>query len=708
MSDNKSVNFENNFDELCCSIAENMQEKDLEKLSNYLKELKNLFKDKKTDFFSESLELVVESFSEFPFSPLQEKILLQALNLAFDSVIFRDRYAALCKQLFKNYANPTALAEAIGLREENSQLDLIARRIEMMIELKVGAFCFDLTFGLGKVFAIDDFANEVNISLDRKRSFRLRQFFDSIILIKQDSELNALLNKEIKISKNQGKDFISSLSTALLSTTELPKDILQRILCFDLLSEQAFLDVSTRDHSETEAKQASDAPEFDPKSWDNSRAADELIERLTKSEKPAAGTPINWENIGKVLTTYTARREHSDTLAHTIALIAKEEEYLQGLQETLKNISADKAEIWSDLELFVETSDKLPGKLVAYWLKISKLLQGNKYLLDACMLMPYKLWVHVERLIKADKEKTLFAERVFEDFEEGKVSADHYLWLWKEKKSDLRSKYISDSYLLFKTLRNDVKGNYLRAKRNILKLLIHDEQFQREVMRMGDPDAITSLIRCAKHQHLLDQSDKQSLLVKIVRLYPEARPEVEEKGQVRRRVQLNITSYRSYEQLKLDLEELINVLVPENVAAIEYARSLGDLRENSEFKFAKERQAFLSKQRNELERRLAESRPVDFSDVEINDVVVPGSSVILEDMGSGEISQFYILGLFDSKPEEKIIACDSPLGQALLGTNVDDQVKLPSGIEMTVKEILPLKKELLDWLKEKPSKATIS
>ena len=192
MSDNKSVNFENNFDELCCSIAENMQEKDLEKLSNYLKELKNLFKDKKTDFFSESLELVVESFSEFPFSPLQEKILLQALNLAFDSVIFRDRYAALCKQLFKNYANPTALAEAIGLREENSQLDLIARRIEMMIELKVGAFCFDLTFGLGKVFAIDDFANEVNISLDRKRSFRLRQFFDSIILIKQDSELNAL------------------------------------------------------------------------------------------------------------------------------------------------------------------------------------------------------------------------------------------------------------------------------------------------------------------------------------------------------------------------------------------------------------------------------------------------------------------------------------------------------------------------------------
>ena len=171
------------------------------------------------------------------------------------------------------------------------------------------------------------------------------------------------------------------------------------------------------------------------------------------------------------------------------------------------------------------------------------------------------------------------------------MTPEHFFWLWKAAKCELRSKHLSNSYLLFKTLHAEARGSYLKSKRALHKLLVDDEQFQREVMKMGDQDAIKALVRCVKHQPLLDKSERQSLLVKIVRHYPEAIHEVEERGRSTRRTIANVTSIRSYQQCKKELEELINVLVPENISAIEHARSLGDLRENSEFKYAKERQA---------------------------------------------------------------------------------------------------------------------
>ena len=144
--------------------------------------------------------------------------------------------------------------------------------------------------------------------------------------------------------------------------------------------------------------------------------------------------------------------------------------------------------------------------------------------------------------------------------------------------------------------------------------------------------------------------------------------------------------------------DLIDVQIPENIKAIEHARSLGDLRENSEFKFAKERQGLLQNRRSELEASLAETRTTDFRDVEVGDVVVPGCTVELTYAGNGKKEQFHVLGRFDSIPEKNIISYESPLGEVLLGAKVGEEMKMPSGDDATLTAILPLGEEMLAWL----------
>src|SRR5690606_4720100 len=103
-----------------------------------------------------------------------------------------------------------------------------------------------------------------------------------------------------------------------------------------------------------------------------------------------------------------------------------------------------------------------------------------------------------------------------------------------------------------------------------------------------------------------------------------------------------------------ELADIINKKIPENAAAIAHARSYGDLRENAEFKAAKENQKWLGRRRMELEKIVNETQATDFSDIEITDFVVPGSGVTMEISGGSET--YYLLGLYDSDPDRHILS----------------------------------------------------
>ena len=137
-----------------------------------------------------------------------------------------------------------------------------------------------------------------------------------------------------------------------------------------------------------------------------------------------------------------------------------------------------------------------------------------------------------------------------------------------------------------------------------------------------------------------------------------------------------------YNQLHKELENLKKVVRPQVTKAIEEARAHGDLSENAEYVAAKERQSFIEKKIYEIEQKLANSEIIDNLNLP-NGKVGFGSTVTLENLGSGGEVTYQIVGPDESNISSGKISITSPLGKALLGKEMDDKVAVqtPGGVK---------------------------
>lgn len=170
--------------------------------------------------------------------------------------------------------------------------------------------------------------------------------------------------------------------------------------------------------------------------------------------------------------------------------------------------------------------------------------------------------------------------------------------------------------------------------------------------------------------------DKKSLLARFIRLFPSIQNIVAGESETERD-QL-VVSVESYNRVKQEYEELINTKIPENKKAIEEAREMGDLRENSEYKMARQDNEMLMARKAQLERDLSRARTTDFTDAP-PDTVGVGSTVELEEASTGNVVTYAILGAWDSDPEKNILSYQTPLARNLISRKVGESVQ--SGVD---------------------------
>jgi transcription elongation factor GreA len=135
-----------------------------------------------------------------------------------------------------------------------------------------------------------------------------------------------------------------------------------------------------------------------------------------------------------------------------------------------------------------------------------------------------------------------------------------------------------------------------------------------------------------------------------------------------------------YEKLKSDLEFLRNNKRPKILAAIEEARAHGDISENAEYEAAKEEYQFMQKKMGEIEEMLANSEIVVVKK-SVNGTIEFGNKVQLKNLDTDEEAIYMIVGPYESDIQKGTISISSPLGRALLGKSVGDEVtfKAPGG-----------------------------
>jgi transcription elongation factor GreA len=134
-----------------------------------------------------------------------------------------------------------------------------------------------------------------------------------------------------------------------------------------------------------------------------------------------------------------------------------------------------------------------------------------------------------------------------------------------------------------------------------------------------------------------------------------------------------------YEKLQNDVRHLKTVERPAVIDAIEEARGHGDLSENAEYHAAKERQGQIEAQIADIEDRLSRAMVIDPKSLS-GDKIVFGATVHLLDEDDKPV-KYQIVGQTEADARIGRISYNSPLGRALIGRSVGDEVEVttPSG-----------------------------
>lgn len=134
------------------------------------------------------------------------------------------------------------------------------------------------------------------------------------------------------------------------------------------------------------------------------------------------------------------------------------------------------------------------------------------------------------------------------------------------------------------------------------------------------------------------------------------------------------------QKLKDELHELQEELHSKLPKEIQKAREFGDLRENAEYKAAMERQSMVQARIAQVRQRLSEVETIDLTKIP-TDSVAYGSTVLLFDTDREEKITYKLVTTEESDPDQGLISTISPIGQALMGKQEGDEIKVktPSG-----------------------------
>lgn len=281
------------------------------------------------------------------------------------------------------------------------------------------------------------------------------------------------------------------------------------------------------------------------------------------------------------------------------------------------------------------------------------------------------------KLFTAQGKKEAFAEHTRRAIRERSASSDFLLWLCKERAKTLPEQIDGELFAaILAAMEADLHAE-IKSKR-LEEYLFEDKALVADLLGKAERDSARQAIRKVMLSPVFADLNRRSLLARILKVHPELESMVTgEQSAPTDRAESLVVSWASLQRRKEELEHLEKVLIPQNIRDIATARSYGDLRENFEFKSAKEQQAVLNRQKGELELMLNNARGTNFENVDTS-IVSIGTVVTLEPADGGKAETYSILGAWDGVPEKGWVSYQAVIGRALLGKKVGETIDLPA------------------------------
>ncbi len=223
--------------------------------------------------------------------------------------------------------------------------------------------------------------------------------------------------------------------------------------------------------------------------------------------------------------------------------------------------------------------------------------------------------------------------------------------------------------------------------RKLHDLVVNDQTLLPDLIKGSEIEEVREAMRKLLLTPIFEDLNKRSLLGRFVRHFPEL--EVLISGEREEKHESLIVSWESLEKRQLEYEDIITKKIPENTKEIAIAREYGDLRENFEFKAAKEMQRVLMRRKQEMERDISLARGTDFANPDTKQVSI-GTTVSVKGVKDNQVDTYHILGAWDTNPEQGIISYKAAIAQSLLGRKCGEMVDLPTEAADRTVEILTI------------------
>jgi transcription elongation GreA/GreB family factor len=289
---------------------------------------------------------------------------------------------------------------------------------------------------------------------------------------------------------------------------------------------------------------------------------------------------------------------------------------------------------------------------------------------------PGRVVAEIARLLQDQERHGELRKEIDRSIRDHSLSSDVLYWLCKERNSTIFNDLITpDVFGAILTALEREQVTTSRIGGRLHDLVMEDRELVPDLLASAEIGVVRETMRKLLLTPVFEELNKRSLFGRIVRVYPEMQAMLE--GGNEERQEALIVSWESLERRKEEYEDLIKKKIPENTREIAVARSYGDLRENFEFKAAKEMQRVLQRRQAEMEVALSRARGTDFSNADTNTVSI-GTIVTLRNLDSGATQVYTLLGAWDGQAEKNILSYQSGIAQAIIGKKAGDRAELPT------------------------------
>jgi transcription elongation GreA/GreB family factor len=594
---------------------------------------------------------------------------------------------------------------------------IAAKTGQQLQQLKPGTYCLHKSWGFGQVKAWNLLLNQVVVDFESKKHHTMQPQYaaESLQPLPED---HFLVRKAIDLDaiKAQADTDIPGFFELLLNGSggKLTQDQIQKAVTPEIVPEADF-----------------------KKWWDNAKKAlrkDGRFALPTKKTEPISVRERALSYSDELIEAFQKARQLKDQV-NRLDQIVKNAGIFGDKTDSLQAVATQAEESVSRtrrlhpaqaMELLIERDDLLkevPG-LTAGAINLTQLLQEHesklgqivsqvaaarqrrvlsefltafpqdwdRRLLHIFQDAGYRIVGEIAKVFVENERAEDLRQYLLRSIRDHSASSDILYWLAKERATTEFPDLIEPDVLaaMLGALERDQFAEARRGSK-LHDLLIDDKELIPDLIMSASVSQARDLMRRLMLTPVFEELNKRSLMARMIKVHGELQQMVS--GEPEEKEEALVVSWPSLEKRKAEYDDLVSKKIPENTKEIGIARSYGDLRENFEYKAAKEMQTVLMRRKGELEQMLSRARGTSFENVETGQVSI-GTSVVTRDMESGQLSTFHILGAWDSDPAKSIVSYQTAIGQALLGKTAGDTVELPGEASIKKVEIV----EITAWL----------